>query len=175
MPRTEADFISEPLSAQHDRETFSCEVALLDRYLKQQASQDVRKRLAVTYVLVPAGNRSRIAGYYTLCADSIPTDNLPDDLIKQLRLPHYDRIPATLIARMARDVSYKGQGVGELLLANALKLAWEASQRIASWAVTVDAKNERARHFYVDFGFIPFIETERRLYLPMRTVGELLW
>jgi hypothetical protein len=63
-------------------------------------------------VLVPAGNRSRIAGYYTLCADSIPIGNLPDELIKQLRLPHYDRIPATLIARAARDVSYKGQGVG---------------------------------------------------------------
>jgi hypothetical protein len=129
VSRSEADFVSERLSSQHDRAAFSCEVEPLDRYLKQQASQDVRKRVAVTYVLVPAGNPSRIAGYYTLCADSIPTGNLPDDVIKQLRLPHYDRIPATLIARMARDV---------------------------------------------DFGFIPFTETERRLYVPMRTIGQLL-
>jgi hypothetical protein len=60
------------------------------------------------------------------------------------------------------------------LLVNALKLAWEVSQRIASWAVTVDAKNERARRFYINFGFIPFAESERRLYLPMRTIGQLL-
>jgi GNAT superfamily N-acetyltransferase len=172
--RGQAGFLSEPLGPQHDRAAFSCEVEPLERHLKQQANQDVRKDLSVTYVLAPAENRSRIAGYYTVCADTIPIDDLPPELVKKLRLPHYKTLPATLVGRLARDLTYKGKGLDEILLADALKLSWDASQQVASWAVTVDAKYERARRFYLDFGFIPFADTERRLYLPMWTVEQLL-
>jgi GNAT superfamily N-acetyltransferase len=165
-----SEFLSEPLGPQHDRPAFSCEVEPLERYLKLQANQDVKKDLSVAYVLVPAENRSRIAGYYTVSSDNIPIDDLPPELVK--KLPRYNAVPATLIGRLARDLSYRGKGIGELLLANALKLAWETSQRIASWAVTVDSKNESARRFYLDFGFIPFADTEKRLYLPMRTIEQ---
>jgi GNAT superfamily N-acetyltransferase len=169
---SETEFISEPLGPQHNRAAFSCGVEPLDRYLKQQANQDLRKDLSVAYVLVPAKELACVAGYYTLCADSIPLDDLPPELVKKLRLPHYHSIPATLIGRLARDVSHKGKGVGELLLSNALQLAWRTSQRVASWAVTVDSKDEKAKAFYLAFGFIPFADTERRLYLPMRTVEQ---
>jgi GNAT superfamily N-acetyltransferase len=169
-----SEFFSEPLGPQHDRAAFSCEAEPLERYLKQQASQDVRRALSVTYVLVPAENRSCVAGYYTVSSDNIPIDDLSADLVKKLKLPHYNTIPATLIGRLARDSSYRGKGIGELLLSNALKLAWETSHRIASWAVTVDSKDEKARRFYLDFGFIPFTDTEKRLYLPMRTIEQLM-
>jgi GNAT superfamily N-acetyltransferase len=166
-------FCAEPLGPQHDRAAFSCGIASLDRYLKQQANQDIRKDLAVTYVLVPVENPNRIAGYYAVCSDSIRIDDLPAELVTKLRLPHYKTIPATLIGRLARDVSYRGKGIGELLLSDALKLAWETSQRVGSWAVTVDAKDEIARRFYLGYGFIPFVDTSRRLYLPMKTVAQL--
>ncbi|HEY3457005.1 MAG TPA: GNAT family N-acetyltransferase [Bryobacteraceae bacterium] len=166
------EFFSEPLGPQHDRAAFSCAVEPLDRYLKQQASQDARKRLSVTYVLVPVESPNRIAGYYTLSADAIPVDDLPPELVKKLRLPRYDTIPATLVGRLARDVSYKGKGIGEILLADAMQLAWRTSHKVASWAVTVDSKDERAKAFYMSFGFIPFTDTERRLYLPMRTIEQ---
>jgi GNAT superfamily N-acetyltransferase len=165
-----SEFLAEPLGPQHDRAAFSCEVEPLERYLKLQANQDVKKDLSVAYVLVPAENRSRIAGYYTVSSDNIPIDDLPPELVK--KLPRYNAVPATLIGRLARDLSYRGKGIGELLLANALKLAWETSQRIASWAVTVDSKNENARRFYLGFGFISFADTEKRLYLPMRTIEQ---
>jgi GNAT superfamily N-acetyltransferase len=167
-------FFAEPLGPQHDRAAFSCEAEPLERYLKQQANQDLRKDLSVTYVLTPTENRSRIAGYYTVSSDNIPIDDLSADLVKKLKLPHYNAIPATLIGRLARDSSYRGKGIGELLLSNALKLAWETSHRIASWAVTVDSKDEKAHRFYLDFGFIPFTDTEKRLYLPMRTIEQLM-
>jgi len=55
----------EPLGAKHDklRAGFSCGVEPLDRYLKQQASQDAKRRAAVAYALVSQDDR--IAGYYT--------------------------------------------------------------------------------------------------------------
>jgi GNAT superfamily N-acetyltransferase len=171
---TAPSFIAEPLGPGHDRASFSCESETLERYLKQQANQDIRKDLSVAYVLVPSGDRCRIAGYYTLCSDTILIDDLPAELVRKLRLPHYRTIPATLIGRLARDLTFKGQGIGELLLSNALKLAWETSQTVASWAVTVEAKDEQARRFYQDFGFLPFSDTPQRLYIPMKTVKGLI-
>lgn len=171
-------FFSELLSSAHDRVSFACESEPLERYLKQQANQDVRKDLSVAYVLVPTEDRRRIAGYYTVSSDAILIEDLPETLIKKLRLPHYRTIGATLIGRLARDLSYKGQGVGELLLMDALKLAWYmshgAERPIASWAVTVDAKDEKAKRFYEAFGFTAFQDTSQRLYLPMKTIEKLI-
>lgn len=175
MSGSEPAFVAELLGPGHDRASFVCESEPLERYLKQQANQDVRKDLTLAYVLVPVNAPSRIAGYYTLCSDSIPADDLPAELIRKLRLPGYEKIPATLIGRLARSLSYKGQGIGELLLSNAFKRAYEASRSaVGSWAVTVDAKDERATRFYSAFGFIPFPDTPRRLYLPMQTIERLL-
>jgi predicted GNAT family N-acyltransferase len=143
----------------------------LDRYLKEQASQDAKKRAAVPYVLVTV--EGRIAGYYTLSSDNIRLDDIPGELVKKLNLPRYPFIGATLIGRLARDLAFRGQGIGELLLADAVKRALEMSKHIASAAVVVDAKDERARCFYGEFGFIAFPETANRLFLPMRTIEQL--
>jgi predicted GNAT family N-acyltransferase len=136
------------------------------------AAQDAARRAAVVYVLVTR-NADRIAGYYTLSADNIPADDLPEGLVKQLNLPRYPYIGATLIGRLARDVSFKGQGVGEILLVDALKRALSASRNIASAAVVVDAKDEKARRFYSGYGFIAFPDSGKRLFLPMTTIEEL--
>ncbi len=143
----------------------------LDRYLKQQASQDAKKRAAVPYVLV--SEDGRIAGYYTLSSDNIRVDDLPAGLVKQLKLPRYPALGATLIGRLARDLSFRGQGLGEVLLIDALKRALAMSRKIASAAVVVDAKDDNARRFYTGFGFIDFPETVNRLFLPMQTIEEI--
>lgn len=115
----------------------------------------------------------RIAGYYTLSADNIDAKDLPEGIVTQLNLPRYPFIGATLIGRLARDLVYKGQGVGELLLVDALQKSLYMSRDIASAAVVVDAKDEKAHQFYVDFGFIPFPDSKKkRLFLPMATIEK---
>jgi predicted GNAT family N-acyltransferase len=163
----------EPLGAKHDklRAAFSCGVEPLDRYLKQQASQDAKRRAAVAYVLISEDNR--IAGYYTLSSDSMRADDLPEGLVKRLNLPRYPVMGATLIGRLARDLSFKGHGVGELLLTDALKVSLAMSRRIASVGVIVDAKDERAHHFYTEFGFTAFPESSKRLFMLMGTIAKL--
>ena len=148
-----------------------CGVETLDRYLKQQASQDARKRVAVPYVLVSADNR--IAGYYTLSSTHIRMDDLPPELVKQLKLPRYPAFGATLIGRLARDLAFRGQGIGELLLIDALKVSLAMSKKIASLAVVVEAKDEYAARFYSAFGFIAFPETINRLFLRMETIEQV--
>lgn len=123
------------------------------------------------YVLVSSDDC--IAGYYTLSSDSIRTDDLPPEIVKQLKLPRYPLMGATLIGRLARDLSLRGQRVGEILLIDALKVALTMSRQIASVAVVVDAKDNNAHHFYEEFGFIAFPESVKRLFLPMQTIEKL--
>ncbi len=141
--------------------------------MKQQASQDARKGVALPFVLVSKDNR--LAGYYTLASYGLRSDDLPAELTEQLRLPGYDVIGATLLGRLARHLTFKGQGIGEVLLTDALKRALHGSRTVAaSVGVIVDAKDEKAQRFYADYEFFaPFPDTPRRLFMRMETITEL--
>lgn len=160
----------EPLG-DHDRAAFSCGIESLDRYLKQQAGQDARKKVAAPFVLFAA--KRRVIGYYTLSSASLKGEDLPPELIRKLKLPRYPELPATLLGRLAVDQKYRGQRFGELLMMHALKRAWLGSQQIASLGVIVDAKDENAKRFYYRYGFLPFPNRELRLFLPMQTIEKL--
>jgi GNAT superfamily N-acetyltransferase len=151
--------------------TFACGVEPIDRYLQQRAKRDAQKRVAATYLLV---EDRRIAGFYTLSADTIRGDDLSAEQMKRLKVPGPTAFRATLIRRLARDLSFKGQGLGKVLLADALHMAWETSKEIGSMAVVVDAWDEKAWRFYSRFGFLSFPETRNRLFIPMQTIQESL-
>jgi predicted GNAT family N-acyltransferase len=162
----------EPLDKKkHDRAAFSCEQESLDRYLKEHATQEIKKRVAAVYVLTPDGKT--IAGYYTLSQYAIEAGELSPELVQQLHLPKYDKLPATLLGRLARSKEFKGRGLGELLLMGALKKALEHSRNIASVAVVVDAIDENARAFYKRYGFIDIPNRPNRLFISMKTVAQL--
>jgi predicted GNAT family N-acyltransferase len=113
---------------------------------------------------------NRIAGFYTLSASSIRVDDLPSELLQKLKLPRYPTVGVTLIGRLARDLAFRGQGIGELLLIDALQLALKNTATIGSMAVIVDAKDEKAHAFYSSFGFLSFPETTKRLIMPMKDI-----
>lgn len=165
----------EPLGGQ-DRSGFECGVEPLDRYLRQQASQDARRHVATTWLLVDQAGA--VAGYYTLSASSVNLDDLSPDQVKRLKLPRYPQVPVTLLGRLAVDVRYRGQGqgkgFGQVLLVDALERSFKATGQVGSVAVVVDAKDERAVDFYVRFGFLAFPDLARRLFLPMGTIARLL-
>lgn len=142
----------------------------LDRYLKQQARQDASKFVAAAFVLVEPPS-PLVLGYYTLSADVIDVSAIPADLAK--RLPRYPKLPVTLLGRLARDNSVKGTGAGEFLLMDALYRAWKATESVASIAVVVDAKDDRAEAFYQEFGFAVVQDQPRRLFLSMATITGL--
>lgn len=170
MPKSLTPYRVCPLGKGHDRSSFSCGSAQLDRYLLQQARQDGEKRVAAPFVLVepPA---DKVLGYYTLSASIVMADALPADLAR--KLPRYPLLPVTLLGRLAVDGSRKGKGLGELLLMDALHRSLQAAAEIAAMAVIVDAKDDDAATFYKRYGFIPLQKQPARLFLPMRTVAEL--
>jgi hypothetical protein len=172
MGESHALFCVEILSDNHNRSNFSCGIESLDRYLKLQAGQDRKRKLAATFVIVVEDEPDLIAGYYTLSSTAIDPGDLPLQLRE--RLPQYPLIPATLIGRLARDLRYKGHSVGEYLLADALRRSWQHSKEIASYAVVVDALNEKAYAWYLEqWKFIPLVLNPNKLFLPMKTVEEM--
>ncbi len=114
-----------------------------------------------------------VAGYYTLSQYAVGVGDLPEAVVKRLKLPRYPQLPATLIGRLARGSDWKGHGVGELLLIDALKRALESTRTVESVAVVVDAKDERANGFYRKYGFLELPGHENRLFLPVRTIEEM--
>jgi GNAT superfamily N-acetyltransferase len=170
----EPRFVVEPLDPKrHDRASFSCGVEPLDRYLKQQASQDRVRGIAAVFVLRERATGA-VAGFFTLSQASIQRPTLPDALAK--KLPKLGEIPATLLGRLAVDERFRGAGIGKALLIAALRRACAASAEAASWAVVVDAKDDDAERFYRHFDFAPLVDAakERRLFLPMASVQALL-
>lgn len=147
-----------------------CGVEALDRYLKQQASQDAKRKIAVTYVLTES-NEHAVIGYYTLSSTSVRLEDLPADTAK--KFPKYPLVPATLIGRVAVHQKLRGQGFGGKLLIEALHRSWDSSERVGSAAVVVDAKDDEAVRFYARYGFIRFPSMPQRLFLPMKTIEKL--
>lgn len=164
---TSTNYLIQPLDKQ-DRAAFSCGVEPLDLYLKQQAGQDLRKRMAAPFVLVEEGSNT-IIGYYTLSSTSIMFNELPTEITK--KLPKYPNVPATLLGRLAVDQRYRHKRLGEMLLMDALYRSLQ--NEIATVAVVVDAKDDKARSFYEYYDFIQFPNFPDRLFLLMDTIAKL--
>jgi GNAT superfamily N-acetyltransferase len=158
-----AEVAFEPLGAGHDRSAFACGEPALDDYLRRRATQDVRRRVARAFVAVDRAS-GVLAGYYTLSAASFSRQQLPEAVARHL--PHYP-VPAAILGRLAIDQRYQGRGLGELMLADAIKRVLHASEAVAVHAIVVDAMSDRAKTFYERYGFIPFVDTPHRLYLPL--------
>ena len=170
MPKTVSPYRIEPRGKGHDRKSFVCGSEPLDRYLKQQASQDAEKRVAAAFVLIEPPSK-RVLGYYTLSASIIAADQLPPELAR--KLPRYPRLPVTLLGRLAVDQGQRSKGRGELLLIDALHRSLEAASEIGAIAVVVDAKDAAAEAFYEHFDFTRLQQQPSRLFLPMKTVAAL--
>jgi hypothetical protein len=160
----------EPLGKHHNRAAFSCEEPSLTDYLQKRASQDVQRFAAAVFVATHPGS-AQVLGYYSLSALSVALDAIPEEQAKLFA--RYPAVPVTLLGRLARDITQKNSGLGEFLLMDALQRAYRQSDSIASSAVIVDAKSERAACFYQDYGFLLFPESPRRLFLPMKTIAKL--
>lgn len=164
-------YVIEPLDSQvHIRDKFINQQASLQNYIRSIARQDTDRDLARCFVLVD--DEKVIKGYYTLNNLSIPSSHWDPEFRKKYKLT-YSAIPCTLIGRLAMDSSIQGKGLGEILLFDSLKRAYNVSKTIASFAVVVDAIDEAARNFYKKYEFHELMDTGR-LYLPMKTIHKLI-
>jgi hypothetical protein len=91
----------------HDRNGFTYGVESLDRYLKTQAGQDVRRKANAVFVLSRKPEPESVLGYYTLCAMAISRGEVPDAARKHA--PRYPLVSCTLIGRLAVAKDQQGR------------------------------------------------------------------
>lgn len=155
--------------ARHRREDFTCESPELTEFLRKRARKETEARTSACFVVVPLDEPARIAGFYTLSAAEITVIALPEQLAR--RLPRYPQMPATLLGRLARDLAFRGKGIGDRLMQDALARALAGTAGIGSIGVITDPKDDRAEKFYLEYGFKPL--TGGRLFLPMAEIARL--
>ncbi|MCB9823358.1 GNAT family N-acetyltransferase [Candidatus Nomurabacteria bacterium] len=165
-----ADYLTVPLDSKHKKSEFTCGNTYLDNYIQKQAKQDIKRKLSACFVLSNEDNE--IKGFYTLSNAGIPREMIPEEISKKLPRA-YDSLPVTLLGRLAINEKNKGQGLGKLLLIDALKRSLEVSGVIGSMAVIVDPIDENAVKFYDKYGFISLPDS-KKMFLPMKTI-ELLF
>jgi ribosomal protein S18 acetylase RimI-like enzyme len=155
-----------PLDKTHDRASFASGNEALDGWFRTRAGQDERRGVSRVFVAVDG---SGVVGFYTLSMFSIALESVPPDLAR--KLPKYPDVPAALIGRLARASRARGTGIGELLVADALRRIVGVSRSIAAFAIVVDAIDDRAKAFYERLGFVPFASRSDRLFMLAETVA----
>ena len=153
----------QPLTGRHERSAFESGSAQLDAWLRQIAQQHQKRGISKTFVAITDDAPSRILGYYALTACEILTAELPEDLAR--KLPR--NVPGIRLGRLAVDHSVQGQGLGELLLMNAIARSRRVLEHICVHALFVDAKDKPAAGFYRKYGFRPLPSDPLRLVMPL--------
>jgi GNAT superfamily N-acetyltransferase len=158
-----------PLNASFNKKDFSCGKEMLDNYFYFQASQDIKRKLCVVFVMF---EDTTVQGYYTLSNASVPAEFMPEAIKKKMPRS-YEALPVTLLGRLAIDEKFKGQGLGAMILLDALKRSYEiASQSLGSIGVVVDPLDKDAIAFYQRFGFI-MLPDSGKMFLPMSDIAQL--
>lgn len=152
----------QPLSSTHNCKGFDCGTLALNEWLATMASQQQKKNIARTFVLVDVSAPNIILGFYTLAVSEISRDGLPNPT----KLPN--RVPVVRLGRFAIQESQQGKGFGEFLLFNALERVADISLNAGIAAIVVDAKDTKAADYYRRYDFTPSPDNPLQLFLPTK-------
>ena len=152
-----------PLNSTHNRKGFDCGEPSLNEFLQRIARQSAAKRISRTVVAIEDVASVDILGYHTTLVTALKVEHLPEKLSKT-------GIPSFLLARLAVDLRQQGKGIGEFLLLDVLRRAVIISEQTGLYAVVLDALNERAKKFYLGYGFKELLDDPFHLYLPIETI-----
>jgi GNAT superfamily N-acetyltransferase len=162
------NFEIHPLDSSFDRDQFDCGTEALNKFLKSSARQNQDKGVSRTFVAIEASDKNkRVLGFYSQSMAQVDLSSLPEGI--QKKLPRHP-VPAARIGRLATDVTMRGQGLGKLLVVDALKRVKAVSGQIGVYAVIVDAKDQLSKDFYLKLGFTVSISDPMMLFYAVASI-----
>jgi GNAT superfamily N-acetyltransferase len=160
----------ERLSAVHRTAEFDCGQPELNVWLQRFALQNQAGNAATTWVVCPQDGH-RVVGYYALASGSVERAVAPARVTAGLaRHP----IPVVILARLAVDREYAGQGLGSALFKDVLVRVNRAAGEIGIRVLLIHAKDQQARRFYEQFDVEPSPVDELQLFLLMKDLRRAL-
>jgi GNAT superfamily N-acetyltransferase len=161
-------FVCQPLSREHELESFSCGKEELDTWLRTSALHARANNTAATFVWCEEGSRE-VAAYYSFTSMTLEREELP----KALARGSMHRVPAVLLARLALATRHQGRGLGPVLLVDSFERALVGNETFAVRFFVVDALDTDAYTFYEKHGFRG-IPASMRLYRKMSDIARTM-
>ncbi len=165
-----ARVIIEPLDRnRHDRAAFSCGETRIDNYIAKSAAKHQDENVTRVRVACLDG-KPEILGFYALNSHAVDVTSLPPEARKHL--PHYPTAPAIYLSMIAVHRDHQSKGLGQFLLAEALKRVQKVSEEIGVRFIVLDALNDNAAKLYARMGFIQLSTTPSRMILNIAMIGK---
>lgn len=139
----------EPLGSGHQLDAFDCGEPSLDDWLRRRAPGNQATGASRTFVVADAGGR--VLGYYALAAGAVAHE-LATSAVRR-NMP--DPVPVLVLGRLAVDRQAQGLQLGASLLQDAVRRAVGVADDAGVRALLVHALGQRARDFYLRYGFQP--------------------
>jgi len=156
----------ELLDKSHGRKQFECGNTLLNLFLQKSARQHISKGMSRTFVLINDEKPKEILGFYTLSICEVETDYLPPTIAKK----YPDQVPGLKLARLAVSKVHQHKGYGNYLIGSAVEKVIVISENVGIIGLFVDAKDNHAKEYYEQFGFISLNGSPLILFLPIQTL-----
>jgi ribosomal protein S18 acetylase RimI-like enzyme len=163
--------------ALHDRAEFGSGVISIDNFLKLTAKKQQHADMVRVRVMTEETS-NRVLGFYVLNAHSIDAGDLPDEIGR--KAPRHRHVPAAYISMIGVDLAKQGEGLGFILLANALRQILKASELVATAVVVLDILDDgdviaigKRKKYYRRFGFLEFPGQKSRMFLPMALARKI--
>lgn len=149
-------------NATHDVSEFSCGTEPIDIWLKKHSLNAMRVNTGRTYVAVV---NDKVAGYYAIAAGSLLRSDLPSTL--RFEIPNHP-VPLVLLARVGVDRKYQREGLGTVLVLDAIRKALMVGENVGVFCVATNAKDEMAKSFYQSMGFRSSKSDPRLMLFPLK-------
>ena len=164
--------IIELLDKTHNRTDFNCSNEYLNQYLRQTARQHNQKGISRTFVLADTASEKMkvIIGFFTLSLCEVCSAKLPPSLAKKYPLT----VPGVKLARLAVDINWQSQGIGKILIIEAMKRAVIIADNAGVIGLFVDAKDDRAKQYYTRYGFISLKDNLLEMFLSLATIRQII-
>ena len=137
----------QPLTADHQLNIFNCGETSLDEWLKRRALLNQASGASRTFVVLD--DNHTVMGCYALAAGAVHHQ----DSTRSIRQNMPDPLPVMVLARLAVDLRAQGMQLGAGLLRDAVERSLAVAQNAGVRALLVHALHERAKQFYLYFGF----------------------
>lgn len=135
------------LTASHLLNDFECGEQVLDDWLKRRSLSNQLSGASRTFVVVD--QESRVRGFYAMAAGAVAHQLATSSLRRNMP----DPIPVLVLGRLAVDRRAQGIKLGAAMLQDAVNRAIAVSQNTGVGALLVHALHERAKQFYLHYGF----------------------
>jgi GNAT superfamily N-acetyltransferase len=143
-----------PLADHHQVAEFNSGEVVLDQWVQKYGRSAISAKSAQVFVVC---DEDRVVGYSALATSAILYRELPSSQRSGLaRHP----VPTLLLARLAVDENYQGQGIARVLVRDAVEKALSIQALAGVVSLITHAKNQTAKDFYLSQGFVesPVIE-----------------